>query len=120
MAARGKLKERNWRRNAGGPATIDDISVFVIPLLPFKQETLSLLSSNNIEEAFIGVSEPEDGREAMEVETVEAEVPKSNFICDNEESPPPIENIEKDREAMVNNSHSNEDIKLTTSESSNS
>ena len=39
MAARGKLKERNWRRSSGGAATIDDISVFVIPILPYKQVT---------------------------------------------------------------------------------
>lgn len=61
MAARGKLKERNWRRSGGGPATIDDISVFVVPLLPYKQEMEGGREEN-------GVTEPEDGREAMEVE----------------------------------------------------
>merc|ERR1711942_525239 len=34
MVARGKLKERNWRRGNGDPATIDDITVLVIPILP--------------------------------------------------------------------------------------
>ena len=42
MAARGKLKERNWKRSNGSPATIDDISVFVIPILPYKEEYLRL------------------------------------------------------------------------------
>merc|ERR1719342_1323992 len=50
MAARGKLKERNWRRNSGGPATIDDISVFVIPLLPYKLESESSLLSSVVPE----------------------------------------------------------------------
>ena len=38
MAARGKLVERNWKHNDDSPATIDDISVFVIPLLSYKAE----------------------------------------------------------------------------------
>ena len=42
MAARGKLKERNWRRGNGDPATIDDITVFVIPILPYKHEYLGV------------------------------------------------------------------------------
>ena len=41
MAARGKLKERNWKRSNGAPATIDDISVLVVPILPYKNEYLS-------------------------------------------------------------------------------
>merc|ERR1711978_136796 len=60
MAARGKMKERNWRRSTGGPATIDDISVFVIPVLPYKQEVLAAKSRE--------LEEKEEGREAMEVE----------------------------------------------------
>ncbi len=48
MAARGKLVDRNWKRNAGGvsadgtqqtaAATIDDISVLVVPILAYKKE----------------------------------------------------------------------------------
>ena len=38
MAARGKLVERNWKHNDDSPATIDDISVFAIPILPYKHE----------------------------------------------------------------------------------
>ena len=38
MAARGKFKERSWKRSNGDPATIDDITVIVIPILPYKQE----------------------------------------------------------------------------------
>merc|ERR1712055_137445 len=60
MAARGKMKERNRRRSTGGPATIDDISVFVIPVLPYKQEVLAAKTRE--------LEEEEEGREAMEVE----------------------------------------------------
>ena len=38
MAARGKLVERNWKHSDDSPATIDDISVFVIPILHYKRE----------------------------------------------------------------------------------
>ena len=38
MAARGKLVERNWKHSDDSPATIDDISVFAIPILPYKAE----------------------------------------------------------------------------------
>lgn len=38
MSARGKLKDRNWRTSDDKHATIDDISVFVIPLKPYKDE----------------------------------------------------------------------------------
>ncbi|GIY15435.1 protein phosphatase 1H [Caerostris darwini] len=40
MHARGKLRERNWRTADNKLATIDDISVFVIPLRPYKEEYL--------------------------------------------------------------------------------
>jgi len=69
MAARGKMKERNWRRSAGGPATIDDISVFVIPVLPYKQEVAR------------GGEGEEEGREAMEVEEAAAGIAAEN--CDS-------------------------------------
>jgi len=59
MAARGKMKDRNWKRSQGGPATIDDISVFVIPILPYKQEMAS---------ARARLEAQEEGREAMEIE----------------------------------------------------
>ena len=38
MAARGKFKEKGWKRSNGDAATIDDITVIVIPILPYKQE----------------------------------------------------------------------------------
>ena len=38
MAARGKLVDRNWRRSDQTAATIDDISVLVIPILAYKEE----------------------------------------------------------------------------------
>ncbi|CAN8018840.1 hypothetical protein HPB47_022400 [Ixodes persulcatus] len=47
MHSRGKLKERNWRTADNRAATIDDISVFVIPLKSYQDEhrawTASLL-----------------------------------------------------------------------------
>jgi protein phosphatase 1H len=38
MHARGKFNDRNWKMSDGSPATIDDISVFVIPLWSYKME----------------------------------------------------------------------------------
>lgn len=38
MAARGKLQERTWRRSDGTAATIDDISVTVVPIKAYKEE----------------------------------------------------------------------------------
>jgi hypothetical protein len=38
MHSRGKLYEKNWKSAEGKAATIDDISVFVIPLAPYKEE----------------------------------------------------------------------------------
>jgi len=95
MAARGKMKERNWRRSSGGPATIDDISVFVIPVLPYKQEVLAAKSKE--------LEEEEEGREAMEVEeervkgqVMDVEEEKigtdAGEVCDTKE----------DEEALVN------------------
>ena len=41
MSSRGKLIERSWRTTPDNKsATIDDISVFVIPLAPYKEEYL--------------------------------------------------------------------------------
>ena len=38
MSSRGKLNERSWRTFDNKSATIDDISVFVIPLTAYKEE----------------------------------------------------------------------------------
>ena len=84
MAARGKMKERNWRRSAGGPATIDDISVFVIPVLPYKQEVAR------------GGESEEEGREAMEVEEAAAGTPPED--CDREAAPAEEEKTEESSE----------------------
>lgn len=40
MCSRGKLNERSWRTADSKSATIDDISVFVIPLAAYKEEHL--------------------------------------------------------------------------------
>lgn len=37
-SARGLLKENSWQLNSSRPASVDDISVFVIPLLPYRVE----------------------------------------------------------------------------------
>jgi hypothetical protein len=74
MAARGKMKDRNWRRSGGGPATIDDISVFVIPVLPYRQEVMAARREAS------GQGE-EEGREAMEVQ--EGRVVLAGDSCDS-------------------------------------
>ncbi|MPC39216.1 protein phosphatase 1H-like isoform X1 [Portunus trituberculatus] len=38
MGSRGKLKERYWRTGDDKHATIDDITVFVVPILPYQEE----------------------------------------------------------------------------------
>jgi hypothetical protein len=38
MSARGKLNERTWRRPDQSSATIDDISVMVVPVKAYKEE----------------------------------------------------------------------------------
>lgn len=38
MHSRGKPEGHNWQTSGGAPGTIDDISVFVIPLAPYKKE----------------------------------------------------------------------------------
>jgi hypothetical protein len=38
MHSRGKLFEKKWKTTDGQAATVDDISVFVIPLAPYKEE----------------------------------------------------------------------------------
>lgn len=48
MAARGKLKDGLWKRPDGSSATIDDISVFVVPLQPYQFE-YQLETQNNLQ-----------------------------------------------------------------------
>jgi len=38
MHARGKFNDKNWKMVDGSAATIDDISVFVIPIGPYRRE----------------------------------------------------------------------------------
>lgn len=63
MSARGKLKERNWKRSNGSPATIDDITVFVIPILPYKHEYLGMQNGENED-----LPRCENGTDAMDIE----------------------------------------------------
>ncbi|KAG1686079.1 Protein phosphatase 1J [Nymphon striatum] len=46
MHSRGKLREKNWKTSDNKLATIDDISVFVIPLLPYKEEFTLFMEEN--------------------------------------------------------------------------
>ncbi|ODM98036.1 Protein phosphatase 1H [Orchesella cincta] len=48
MHARGKFQDRNWRMSDGSAATIDDISVFVIPLGPYYRDALAQESLTSI------------------------------------------------------------------------
>ena len=64
MAARGKFKEKSWRRSSGEPATIDDITVIVIPILPYKYEVCSPGSSAEDEEGRL----PDSPDEEVELE----------------------------------------------------
>lgn len=79
MSARGKLKERNWKRANGSPATIDDISVFVIPILPYKEE---YNKRNNQMKSSGDSNSLENGVDAMEVER--SSPPTSKYNCDIE------------------------------------
>jgi protein phosphatase 1H len=80
MSARGKLRDRNWRRSDNLAATIDDISVLVIPILPYKEEY-------NIEKEG-AVQHMENGLDAMDVETSAASKEnEKEATCDNKEIP---------------------------------
>jgi len=81
MAARGKLKERNWKRSNGAPATIDDISVLVIPILPYKNEYLSHKRGEVFDDSRL-----EDGTDAMEIEKSDSGSPKHNCDIENKHS----------------------------------
>jgi len=99
MSARGKLRDRNWKRSDGSPATIDDISVFVIPILPYKEEYLHQKESGEgMTDHFengVDAMEPEDGVEEENgdcivdengVDSMEEEVSKSEepVTCDSD------------------------------------
>jgi len=75
MSARGKLRDRNWKRSDGSPATIDDISVFVIPILPYKEEYLHHKESGeSMADHFengVDAMEPEGGEELNGARIVE-------------------------------------------------
>jgi len=99
MSARGKLKDRNWKRSDGSPATIDDISVFVIPILPYKDEYLKQKETGEgMADHFengVDAMEPEDGVEHENgdciedengLDTMEEDLSKSEeqVTCDND------------------------------------
>lgn len=90
MSARGKLKERTWKRANGALATIDDISAFVIPILPYKEEyKRSQLKSRG------DSSSLENGVDAMEEERSSPPPPASNQPnCDIETEHSEAEELE--------------------------
>ncbi|XP_066247351.1 protein phosphatase 1H [Euwallacea similis] len=64
--ARGSLSN-SWQLKGGKPASCDDISVFVIPLLPYKleyEELLQKCSSTDSKDSCIEVSQVENNGEA--------------------------------------------------------
>lgn len=60
LQSRGAFQERGWRTKEGKSATIDDISVFVIPLRPYRDEYLQWKAQR-----FGGV--PEEATSAEEI-----------------------------------------------------
>ena len=81
MAARGKFKEKNWRRSSGDPATIDDITVIVIPILPYKNE----ICNPGVHDQD-GQLEPESPDEEVELEVHfdEKNISKTSDITNND------------------------------------
>ena len=86
------VKERNWRRGNGDPATIDDITVLVIPILPYKQEQEGAEAEQEVEVEKDGVKQVvvevvgnklDEGLEAMEVE--KEGIVKENHTDDSNE-----------------------------------
>lgn len=57
MSSRGKLNERSWRTSDDKAATIDDISVFVIPLVGYKEDYMRWKQEQG--ESFLGSTESE-------------------------------------------------------------
>ena len=90
--------------SAGGPATIDDISVFVIPVLPYKQEVLAAKTRE--------LEEEEEGREAMEVEEERANKVIVNMEVEEEKVSTDAgeEVCDTKEEAVVNGDDKNEEI----------
>lgn len=88
MSARGKLKERNWKRSNGSPATIDDITVFVIPILPYKHEYLGVQNGENEE-----LHRCENGTDAMDIEARDSS-PEKQAAEELDSSPDKSEAVE--------------------------
>ena len=64
--ARLLIRKKSWRRSNGDPATIDDITVVVIPILPYKHEVCN--TGEVVEDAEVTNGEaPESPEEELEV-----------------------------------------------------
>merc|ERR1712037_715074 len=94
----GKLKDRNWRRGSGDPATIDDITVLVIPILPYKQE------QEGSEEELAEERQVDDGVKKVVVEVVENKLDEG------------LEAMEVEKEVSVKGDHTDEANELVSEE----
>lgn len=93
MGSRGKLKERNWRTSDDKHATIDDITVFVVPILPYQEEHRAWKARQG---------RPPKGKEVTIKEKVEA--------SDNGHVPPLVPPREQDsHECSSTEKHSTQD-----------
>ena len=105
MAARGKLIDRNWKRTFKPlstsqnsqfngtaapevlPATIDDISVFVIPILSYKQENLAWKAEKLAAKSTAqSTAQETDGAAAGSRESATHPLTPSNFDIDKFEA----------------------------------
>ena len=104
MAARGKLVERTWRRGAdGSAATIDDISVIVIPIFSYKEEYLLWKNEVEAKHSVNNTSSVESSAEATEelLKAVEEVTKQQNGIANAEDEEGNDEgNVSEGEEAM--------------------
>lgn len=64
MSSRGKMAERSWRTSDNKSATIDDISVFVVPLAQYKEDFLRWKHEQEARQS--GDNEASDGHTTVE------------------------------------------------------
>jgi len=67
MSSRGKLSERSWRTSDEKAATIDDISVFVIPLSGYKEAYIQWKKEQEAADATSNAEEPSEDVSSLTV-----------------------------------------------------
>eukprot|EP00095_Tigriopus_kingsejongensis_P012725 maker-scaffold43_size480169-snap-gene-2.24 protein:Tk12725 transcript:maker-scaffold43_size480169-snap-gene-2.24-mRNA-1 annotation:"hypothetical protein DAPPUDRAFT_323991" len=105
MAARGKLVERNWQRNDEQSATIDDISVIVIPILAYQREWaewLSLHPFSTPAPSVNGDASPLNPKKSESAPSAShaKEIPTPSQACP-EESSPDVDDLEAEINAEI-------------------